>query len=155
MTTERRAATRRFAFKGPRHGGPLGRIATQRHKERATSVCRRGERRTLSLRRRRAPIDSDFPTRFPTAAAVIEESLEIERDRPTPVAVSKTGMGVSVHRGFESPLSVEITGASDIGNAAAMLTEGVTLGRRLGHSPHTAPEPRLPGSRCAALRPHP
>ena len=64
---------------------------------------RRGERRALSLRRDRAPIDPDFPTHVPTAPAVIKESLEIDLDRPTPVAVSKTGMGVSVHRGFESP----------------------------------------------------
>jgi len=86
MTTERRAATRRFAFKGQNHGGPLGRVATQRQAELATSV--RSERRSLAPDRGRDARAADFPTDFPTVVVAIPESLQTDGVGPT--HVSKT-----------------------------------------------------------------
>jgi hypothetical protein len=98
MTTERRAATRRFAFKDRGHGGPLGPTAIQVQQERPTSLDRRRQERTRSRHPSCAPGESDFPTDFPTADTAIEKSLQTHKDEHPPVTVSKTCSRIEVDR---------------------------------------------------------
>jgi hypothetical protein len=86
MTTERRAATRRFAFKGRGHGGPLGRAVMRPPEERATSCRRRHERPGHSKLRGGTRGGPDFPT----AVAAIEKTLQMLGVGHPAVPVSKT-----------------------------------------------------------------
>jgi hypothetical protein len=146
MTTERRAATRRFAFKGRDHGGPLARTATQPQNERTTSARSRGDRHSLTQDRGRNAWATDFPTDFPTATAAIEESLQTARFRPPPVPVSKTGYRDLPVRGFESlPLRYRARARSF--NAQPLGLSGPITAPALGLRAPTSPQlPHTPSS---------
>jgi hypothetical protein len=134
MTTERRAATRRFAFKVQNHGGPLGRVVTQRQAELATSV--RSERQSLPRGRGRDARAADFPTDFPPIVGATEGSRPTGGVGPTPVAVSKacpTASGLSRRwsRIWADPPACPVRHLPSGGPARRIVWIGATRGREL------------------------